>query len=285
MEIQELYPNPGATRPLAGTYLAHGLLRLGSPEQPFVYANLVSSIDGRIALVEPATGEPYALEDLTSAPDWRLFQELQAQADCLVTHGSYLRALAQRKLGNILQAGLHPQASDIGRWRHEQGLRKQPAVAIVSRTLDFPMPESLTQHEQAVHIVTGEDAPRERVEYWRKRGYEVSFAGTGPAVQGASMIRQLALRGYSRLYLLAGPQLLETVLRDNALSRLYLTITHQIIGGETFHSFTAGPRIGDAGRLKLRTLYHDPHSPKGTGQWFASFDVRRDGDGVAAPGE
>ena len=91
--------------------------------------------------------------------------------------------------------------------------------------------------------------------------------------------RPKGARGYARLYLLAGPQMLETVLRDESLSRLYLTLTHQLIGGEMFHTLTAGPRLGRAGRLQLRTLYYDADAPKGTGQWFASFDVRRTPDG------
>jgi len=274
VELLELYPNPGARRPLEGTYLAEPLRQHGTPAQPFVYANFVASLDGRIAIVEADTGESYVLEDLASRADWRLFQELQAQADCLVTHGGYLRALAQRKFGDILQVGVREDARDIGEWRRAHGLERQPAVAIVSRTLDFPMPPSLAAHAQPVHIITGSDAPRERVAYWRDRGYEVLYAGTGASVQGSRLIATLGALGYARLYLLAGPQMLETVLRDGALSRLYLTITHQIIGGELFHTLTSGPRIGDAGRLKLRTLYYDPKSPKGTGQWFASFEVR-----------
>jgi riboflavin biosynthesis pyrimidine reductase len=273
-ELQELYPHPGTTRALEGTYLSHGLCRRGTPQQPFVYANFVSSIDGRIAIVEAHTGESYVLEDLASGHDWRLFQELQAQADCMVTHGGYLRALAERKFDDILQVGVAKQALDIGKWRHDHGLSAQPAVAIVSRSLDFPIPASLQRHAQAVHIITGEDAPPERVRYWQDRGCEVLFAGTGLSVEGAPMIRLLGGLGYARLYLLAGPQMLETVLRDGSLSRLYLTITHQVIGGEIFHTLTSGPRLGAAGRLKLHTLYYDVAAPKGTGQWFASFDVR-----------
>jgi riboflavin biosynthesis pyrimidine reductase len=275
-QILELYPHTGTTRPLDGTYLAHDLQALGTPEQPFVYANFVSSLDGRIAVVEADTGESYVLEDLTSSHDWRLFQELQAQADCMVTHGGYLRALAARKFGDILQVGLAKQALDIGRWRRAHGLTRQPAIAIVSRTLDFPIPPSLEQHEQPVHIITGPDAPADRVAFWRDHRCEVVLAGSGASVEGASMVRTLGARGYSRLYLLAGPQMLETVLRDGSLSRLYLTVTHQVIGGELFHTLTAGPRLGRAGRLQMHSLYYDSAAPKGTGQWFASFDVRRE---------
>jgi riboflavin biosynthesis pyrimidine reductase len=275
-QILELYPNSGTTRALDGTYLLHELRALGTPEQPFVYANFVSSLDGRIAVVEAETGESYVLEDLTSGHDWRLFQELQAQADCLVTHGGYLRALGDGKFGDILQVGISEKAADIGRWRGARGLTRQPAIAIVSRTLDFPIPPSLARHEQPVHIITANDAPADRVAFWRDQGYEVMFAGPGTSVEGAPMIRTLGARGYARLYLLACPQMLETVLRDGSLSRLYLTLTHQLIGGAMFHTLTAGPRLGRAGRLQLHTLYYDAAAPKGTGQWFASFDVREE---------
>lgn len=271
-QVQELYPNPGASRPLRGTYLAHGLRELGTAEYPFVYANFVSSLDGRIAIVEGE--ESYVLEDLTSSHDWRLFQELQAQADCMVTHGGYLRALAQGKFGDILQVGVAEQASDIGQWRRAHGLPPQPAVAIVSRSLDFPLPPSLQKHEQAVHIITASETPRERVRRWQERGYEVHVAGSGASVEGKPMVKLLGTLGYARLYLLAGPQMLQAVLRDGALSRLYLTLTHQVVGGEAFHTLTGGPLLGAAGRMKLHSLYLDPAAPKGTGQWFAAFDVR-----------
>ena len=275
-QVLELYPRSGTIRALDGTYLAHELHVLGKSEQPFVYANFVSSLDGRIAVVEAHTGESYVLEDLTSSHDWRLFQELQAQADCMVTHGGYLRALAARKFEDILQVGVAKPALDIGRWRNAHGLTPQPAIAIVSRTLDFPIPPSLKRHEQPVHIITAEGAPADRVTSGAITAARSCSPAQGLSVEGAPMIRTLGARGYARLYLLAGPQMLETVLRDGSLSRLYLTLTHQLIGGETFHTLTAGPRLGRAGRLQLHTLYYDAVAPKGTGQFFAAFDVRRE---------
>jgi riboflavin biosynthesis pyrimidine reductase len=272
--IVELYPEPGTSRALHGTYLAHDLQSRGTPEHPFAYANFVSSLDGRIAVAEADDAESYVLDDLTSGHDWRLFQELQAQADCLVTHGGYLRSVGAGKFPDILQVGVTKPVEDIGQWRTARGLTRQPAIAIVSRTLDFPMPPSLRQHQQPVHILTAEGAPADRVARWREEGYEVVFAGAGTSVEGAPMIRALGARGYARIYLMAGPQLIETVLRDGSLSRLYLTLTHQLIGGEHFHTVIAGARLGAAGRLQMKSLYYDAEAPKGTGQWFASFDVR-----------
>lgn len=272
--ILELYPNPGVERPLAGTYLAHGLHELGTPERPFVYANFVSSVDGRIAVVEAHTGESYVLEDLASGHDWRLFQELQAQASCLVTHGGYLRALAEGKFPDVLQVGISEQAADIGEWRQAHGLTRQPAVAVASTSLDFPLPPSLAAHGQAVFIITSHGASRNRVQAWERKGYPVLFAGSGAMVEGGPLVKVLGQLGYARLYLLTGPTMLDTMFRDGVLSRLYLTITHQVIGGREFHTLVSGPVLGAAGRLRLRTLFYDPSAPKGTGQWFASFDVR-----------
>ena len=93
-EVLQLFPLPVRKRALSGLYLEESL---PAPESegvaPFLYANFVTSLDGRIA-VAGGDGVSRLPEGLTNPRDWRLFQELQAHADCLVTHGGYLRALA-----------------------------------------------------------------------------------------------------------------------------------------------------------------------------------------------
>ena len=276
-ELIELHPRAGRRRPLRGAYLDDDVLAQGTPEQPFVYANFVSSLDGRIALAERPGEEPGLPERLVSGNDFRLFQELQAQADCLVTHAGYLRALAAGRLDDILQVGLGESARDIAGWRAARGLTRQPGIAIVSGSLDFDMPESPSRHDQPVHIIASGDAPAERVERWRARGHEVHSAGPGPVVTGAAVTRLLGERGYRRLYLLTGPRMLATMLADGVLSRLYVTVTHQVLGGESFHTLSSGPALGAAGRLRMRSLLYDAAAPGGTGQWFCSFEPREPG--------
>ena len=65
------------------------------------------------------------------------------------------------------------------------------------------------------------------------------------------------------------------IFKRTLLAGTTAVVTHQVIGGEMFHTLTAGPRLGRAGRLHIHTLYYDAAAPKGTGQFFASFDVRR----------
>lgn len=270
--IIELYPEPGRERFPRGTYLEHRLHEFGSPEFPFVYANFVSSLDGRIGLADSETGRNYVPDCLVSPNDFRLFAELQAQADCLITHGGYLRAIADRSLDDILQVGEQPEHEDLAAWRKAEGLSAQPAVVIASASLDFPIPESLEAHGQPVYIATGEAADPDRVRYWERRGYRVIFSGKGKLVSGGPLVRALGNLGFRSLYLVAGPLMLETMLRDRMLSRLYLTITHQVLGGTQFHTIFQGTELGVAGRLRLRSLYYDPLAPGETGQWFCQFE-------------
>lgn len=269
--VLRLYPGTPEQLPLKGLYLGHGLNRRGTRERPFVYASFVMSLDGRIALNDPATGS-LVPQSLTSSNDFRLFLELQAQADCLVTHGGYLRAIAERRLDDVLQVGTRDFARDLADWRAANDLPPQPAVVVASTTLRFTLPPSVAQHGQKVIIATGEKVIREPLDDFAAQGYEVITAGAGPSVEGGALLAGLRARGYRSIYLLAGPRMLHTMLEDRALSRLYLTITHQVLGGEMFDTIAIGRPLGGAGTLRLQSLYYDSSSPKGAGQWFAGFE-------------
>ncbi len=269
--LLRLYPPPCESVPLRGLYLTLKLHENGTCEQPYVYGNFLTSLDGRIAL-EDGQGLSYLPASLTTPDDFRLFLELQCQADCLITHGGYLRALAAGRLGNILQIGGHELSRDLLDWRQAHGLPPQPAVVIASASLDFPMPPSLREHGQQCYIATGADADPLRVAYWRNQGYEVIFAGSGAMVEGAALTRHLGTLGYRTLYLIAGPQMLDTMVREERLASLFQTITHQLMGGEVFRTLVAGPELGPFGHLKMSTLYYDDSAPNGAGQWFARFE-------------
>ncbi len=269
--VQRLFPPPYGMVDLKGLYLGLNLHELGTPEQPFVYANFLASLDGRIAL-EDAEGVAYLPKSLTTPDDFRLFLELEAQADCLVTHGGYLRSLAAGRLGNILQIGLREEGVDLARWRVAHGLKSQPDIVVASASLDFPLPDSFREHGQACYIATGQKADPAKADYWRGRGCEVIFAGQAHRVEGTPLVKALGERGLRSIYLVAGPEMLDTMIRDGKLGRLFQTITHQLMGGLGFRTVSPGPEFGRVGHLKLRSLYYDPSSPDDTGQWFAQFD-------------
>ncbi len=271
--IIKLYPGPSEEVTLQGAYLAHALHKRGSPAKPFVYASFVSSLDGRIAVRDPDTGAGHLPTGLTSGNDFRLLLELQAQADCLITHAGYLRDLAAGRLDDVLQIGSQADGRDLARWRVENGLTPQPAVVIASSSLDFPFPPSLDPSARRVFIAVSATAPAQKVEALRAKGYPVLIVGAGGWVEGGALVRRLSQLGFRSLYLLAGPRMLETMLRDGVLSRLYLTMTHQLFGGEQFHTMISSPELGRAGRLRLSELYYDATAPDGVGQWFTCFDA------------
>ena len=272
-EVVQLFPLPARRRRLEGLYLAEPLSRpsAGAPADApaLVYANFVTSLDGRIAVTD-AGGASRLPEGLTNPRDFRLFQELQAHADCLVTHGGYLRALASGALGNVLQVG---GGGDVARWRAERGMAAQPAVAVLSASLDLPVPDSPAAHGQPVHVLTTAAAPRDRIEALGEAGVEVVVTGPGPWVRGRDAVEVLAGRGYRRLYLQTGPRMLEAALRDGVLSRLYLTIGHRVVGGERFDTMLRGGLLGEMGAVRLNSLYLDEAADGECGQLFACFDA------------
>ena len=233
--------------------------------------NFLSSLDGRIALEDVSQSTTYIPKHLTTAADFRLFMELHAQADCLITHGGYMRALGEDRLGNILQV----RDKDLVEWRRNHELKAQPAVIIASTSLNFPMHNSLHEHAQTVYIATGSDADPDRIRYWQDFGYPILITSQERMVHGASLIHELSGLGYKSIYLIAGPQMLDTIVREKQLSRLYLTITHQLLGGKDFHTLLTGSMLGAEGNLILKSMYYDPYSPPGSGQFFMQFDLKQ----------
>ena len=269
--LLRLYPQPVDKCAIKGLYLAHQVHKLGAPESPFVYANFLSSLDGRIALEDVAQSTTYIPKHLTTASDFRLFMELQAQADCLITHGGYMRALGEGRLGNILQI----RDEDLVEWRRDNDLYAQPVVIIASASLNFPMHKSLHEHSQAVYIATGRNADPDRIRYWQDLGYPILVTGEDRMVHGTPLIHELQGLGYKSIYLIAGPQMLDTMIREKQLSRLYLTITHQLIGGKDFRTLLTGPTLGPEGNLMLKSMYYEPYSPPGSGQFFMQFELEQ----------
>jgi riboflavin biosynthesis pyrimidine reductase len=269
--LLRLYPPSGEKYAISGLYLAHQIHTLGSKECPFVYANFLSSLDGRIALEDSTQGTTYIPKHITTASDFRLFKELHAQSDCLITHGGYMRALDTGRLGNILQI----RDDDLVEWRNNNGLNSQPAIVIASASLNFPMHNSIQEHGQTVYIATGRNADPDRIRYWQNRGYPVLTTGKDRMVHGAPLIDELRGLGYKNIYLIAGPQMLDTMIREKQLSRLYLTITHQLIGGEGFRTLLTGSPLGSEGDLIIKSMYYDQYSPPSSGQFFMQFDLYR----------
>jgi hypothetical protein len=109
----------------------------------------------------------------------------------LVISGRYVRQLAKGSAQDILPLSEEPQYQDLLAWRQAQGLAPQPAVVIVSASLDFPITNALLTPNRMVFVATGLEADTARVRAIERQGIRVIFAGIGERVQSRSLIEAL----------------------------------------------------------------------------------------------
>ena len=275
-EVVCLYPDFGVAEPLQGLYLRQNFCADRDASRPFVYANFLSSLDGRIALRE-SQQEHYQLPTtLKSDEDFRLFLELYAHADCIVTHSGYMRSLVAGRLGNVLQIPRLEWTQYIHAWRKEQGMSPAPDVIIVSGSLDFPWHESLSESQQNVYIATGAKPSEECKQQWLQRGHSVHELGQGSQVDAQALMEFISQQEYRSVYLVAGPQLLQEILTHGYLDRFFITMCHQLLGGEDFKSLIPERLLAEKGNMQLRRLYMDSENSSMLGQWYAEFSCKND---------
>ena len=275
MEMNEyvvpLYPEPGQPRPLTNLYLDHNIRQQGRAEgQAFVYANFVVSLDGRIAIPHPSGDGLMVPKAVANERDWRLFQELAAQADLIISSGRYLRDWADGRAQEILQTD-DPRFADLRRWREDQGLKPQPDIAIISSSLNFPIPEVLTSNGRNAVIFTTANPDPDRVAEIEAQAGQVFVVGE-ESVDGGRLVQKMSELGYETVYSAAGPRILHMLLSAGVLNRLYLTHASRLLGGDPFASIVEGGVLDTAVDLKLHSLTLDPAGLGGLGQLFVSYN-------------
>jgi riboflavin biosynthesis pyrimidine reductase len=273
-KLIRLYPAPHSEHALEGLYLDDDMTHPDSDDQPFVYTNFVSSLDGRIAVENPEADRRSAPPAITNARDWRLFQELAARADALIVSAAFVRGLMEGRTQERLPLGNEPAFVDLHEWRRERGLPPQPAVVILSRNLDVSLAERCANLERRVFFAVGHASDRSDCAAVEATGALVLFVGNGRHVEGGPLIDALGHEGFRRIYSIAGPRVLHTLLSDRVLHRLYLTHFHRLLGGRSVDTLLEGEPLNPPASLVPRTLYYDLEAKEATGQFFAAYDIR-----------
>ena len=269
-----LHPNAGEAVPLQGLYLRLADLAPWDQSRPMIYANFLSSLDGRIA-VKHEGEQHYQLPDsLKSDEDFHLFLELFAHADCIVTHGGYMRSLAEDRLGNVLQIPEQEWTTYIHDWRADKGLSKHPDIVIVSGSLEFPWHESLDNSQQKVHIASGGKSNKKNKKSWQDAGHQVHELGDQYHVDVHELVNFLSRQGYQSVYLVAGPQLLQDLIQHHYVDRFFVTVNHQLLGGSDYKTILSEKISNNAGALCLQNLHMNTESSNGVGQWYADFSFK-----------
>jgi len=263
--VLRLYPLPQEEVPLEGLYLEMGLHRQAAAGGILVYSNYIASLDGRISVRDEETGEFKVPDTIANKRDWRLYQELAAQSDVMITSARYFRQLARGQAQDLLPVGRGAEYADLLAWRKAEGLGRQPAVAIISRSLDIPLPALDRMRDRDIYVFTVSMADPGRIAMLKSRGIHIVPAGELD-VDGAMLKGELAALGFRSACMIAGPEVHATLLAGGALDRLFLTQRHTLIGGREFQTMLR-LHHNKAYKLRLLSLYYDA----GGNQTFNQF--------------
>lgn len=269
--LQQLYPDRNPVD-LAGLYLSQDL-RTCLPEDParcYVYSNFLASLDGRIAVSDPETGESGVPKATANQRDWRLLLELAAPADVLIMSGHYLADLS-RDTAQALPPYSGQVSNDLVAFRKRLGLRSKPVIVFLSRTLDMPEAGLARLDGREMLVVTTEKARAQDMRRFQARGVEVVTLGED-RVDGSSLVAFLAQRGLRLVYSIAGPQVMHTLLAANVLQRIYLTTALRFLAGTDYATVSQGPLFNPPVDFRLQALYLDSQGPDGVEQLLQVYD-------------
>jgi len=267
MSVIELFPASGRDVSLQGLYRGLNLHQRADAGAVIVYANYIASVDGRISL--PAGDDFGVPASIANPRDWRLYQELSAQADVMLTSARYFRQLAKGCAQDLLPVGKGEAYADLRIWRQQQGLKPQPDVMVLSSSLDLPLQALQSLDDRRVMIVTGTSSDKQKRVALQEQGFTVLLAGHD-GVDGQQLRQQLIKHGYRSAYMIAGPDLHGTLLSAGVLDELFLTTRLCLLGGDRFHTIAGGSLNKTVG-LELKSLYMDRQDADS--QLFARYGV------------
>jgi riboflavin biosynthesis pyrimidine reductase len=271
--LLRIFPTPSGHVPLRGLYLSERFAPPAKPTRSFVYANFITSLDGRISLPDPRTLKRTAPRAITNPRDWRLFQELAACADAILTSGRYVRDAPNGVSAQSFPVSGKPEYADLVRWRVSRGLPAQPAVVIVTASLDLPPLRPLVASGRPVYVATGSTAAPHKVAAIEAQGVRVLGVGNGTRVEGGKLIEALAREAHQNIALIGGGEILDTLVVDDALDRLYMTLACRMLGGLSFDTLMTGPALERAAEFSLNALHYDSAGGESAvEQLFAIFD-------------
>jgi len=248
-------------------YLDCDLHQQAAEGDVFIYSNYIASLDGRIALRQNDTDGFSVPTCLANPRDWRLYQELAAQADVMLTSARYFRQLAKGCAQDLLPVGQGESYQDLRQWREHEGLAAQPDVMIVSASLDIPLDSLAGLPDRKLWVVTTTRASAAKKAALQRMGVGILIAGES-RVEGAKLKEHLIEQGYRSAYMIAGPQVHQTLLQAGVLNRLFLTTHLSLLGQNEFHTILQGDMSPVL--CALHSLYLDMEGS----QWFGQYDIQ-----------
>ncbi|MBX3094201.1 MAG: pyrimidine reductase family protein [Cryobacterium sp.] len=202
--IDRLWPRVGAD--LDDAALVADL----SSDSPVLRVNFVASVDGS-ATQEGRSG------GLSDDADKRYFELLRRVSDVVLVGAGTVRTEGY---------GALRVSDDSVRWRVEHGLSEHPVFAIVSRSLDLD-PAIVAEAPVRPILFTIQDALIPAA----LAAADVVVAGV-ERVEGGRILAALAERGLETVLCEGGPHLFASLLDDDVVDELCLTVSPVLEGGD-----------------------------------------------------
>ncbi|MFJ1899987.1 MULTISPECIES: pyrimidine reductase family protein [unclassified Streptomyces] len=208
---------------------------------PWLRANMVSTLDG--AAQHDGRSQP-----ISCASDMRIFGTLRGLADVVIAGAETVRLEGYRPARAREAFAARRKAAGQG---------PAPAVAVVSGSLDldFSLPLFVSPLAPTL-VLTGADAPPDRIAAAREAGAEVVVAGEGARVDPARAVRELARLGHRRLLTEGGPRLLGQFVAAGALDEMCLTLAPMLTAGDA-QRIAGGPSVAVPERFALASVLEE----------------------------
>ncbi len=282
--VTEVFPEK-TQLPLKGLYLGQGLAKMAAQAgRTLVVTTFLTDKNGVIAKADQDR-HFHVPAETRNASDWRLSQELMAQADVLIIGGSYLVRLSDP--GSHAQDILYQfepgaEFAELGEWRLRAGYEKRsPDLAVIARHLDFKIPERVLKRGRRIPVFTTDRmASSNEAKALAAAGTTVIGAGE-LGVDAGRMAEYLRDEVGARVIVMAsGPRVLELLLEARRLDLLYLTrVQREIAFSDPSAVLTLLPppkKVQDLKEFRLVHQYFHAHAVAGDGEPISQFFFRYD---------
>jgi riboflavin-specific deaminase-like protein len=238
--LRRLLPDPGET-PAEEALVGMRLGDLAPPDRPYLVLNMVSTLDGRIAI----DGRSGPIGD---EADKELFHGLRTQADAVMVGAGTIRT---ERYGRIVR---RPERRER---RVAEGLEPDPLAIVVSARLRLPPDLPLLQDESStVAILTTSeeslpDVPA-RLHYLRgPGGVDLELRPLFERLRSEFGVRSILCEG--------GPSLNESLIREGLVDELFLSLAPKLAGGPPLTLLTGDPLLEPLRAELVWLLEHDGH--------------------------
>ena len=230
-----LYPLPVREIPVRSIYadLEFPLSGRDDPRKPYVIVNMISTLDGKTTIGGKSSR-------IGSPVDRLLMRTLRSKADAVLIGASTLRA-------ERLSLGLD-----------EPTLAPHPLAVIVTATGDVPLERNLILGRDQDLLVIAPEGVTPQVLRGRGRTLCVPAVEDGAVALGDALEVLKTEHAVDLLLVEGGPSLNHSLLSENLVDELFLTLSPKLVGGTRGESLTIleGPQfLGGPRSVKLLSTY------------------------------